>query len=161
MRLALILSNHDPGPSRNPSPSNDSPWRIVPETTPIWQDQNWMSLGERTWSLLSFGRSPWHSYILEVPHLSGRLWDFPSSWMWPKARTCSLPSGRRRQGGVKELCQHQWEWPSSLLPPLTLLHLPLASSNLLPLWPGLFLRESPNWQMAGIQAQSVLANQHV
>lgn len=71
------------------------------------------------------------------------------------------PSGRRRQGGVKELCQHQWEWPSPLLPPLTPLHLPLASSNLLPLWPGLFLRESPNWQMAGIQAQSVLANQHV
>lgn len=109
-------------------------------------------------TLLSFGMSPWHPYIPEVPQLSGCLWDFPSSWMWPKAAACALCCGRRRQGGVKELCQHQWEWPAPLLPPLTPL---LASSNLLPLWPGSFLQESPSWHMAGIQAQSGLVNQHV
>lgn len=130
MMLSLIPSNHDPGPSRNPSPSNDPSWRIVPETTSIWQDQNWVSLGECAWSLLSFGRSPWHPYIPEVPHFSGRLRDFPPSWMWPRVGACSLPCVRRSQGGVKELCQHQWEWPSPPFPPLTSPALPPATCSL-------------------------------
>lgn len=44
------------------------------------------SLGEHALAFLSFGKSPWHPYILEVPHLSGRLPDFP--WM----QTPRLPS---------------------------------------------------------------------
>lgn len=54
------------------------------------------SLGEQALAVLSSGRSPWHPYILEVPHLSGRLRDFLSSWMWPKLGARSLPRGRTR-----------------------------------------------------------------
>lgn len=106
----------------------------------------WESLGERVLALLSSGRSPWHPYILKDLHLSGRLLDFPSSWLWPKLGVHSLPCGRTRKEGAKEVCQHQGEWPSPLLPPLAALmtlHLLLAFSSLLPLWSGVFLWSLP------------------
>lgn len=104
MRLPSILSKKPM--TQFPPSIHDTSWRTAPETTSGCKARD--SLGEHALAFLSFGRSPWHPYVLEVSHLSGCLPDFPFSWMQPKLGARSLLRGRMRWGSVKEVWG-RWE----------------------------------------------------
>lgn len=98
MRLPSILSKKPM--TQFPPSIHDTSWRTAPETTSGCKARD--SLGEHALAFLSFGRSPWHPYVLEVSHLSGCLPDFPFSWMQPKLGARSLSSQWEKEVGKCE-----------------------------------------------------------
>lgn len=154
MRPSLIPSNHDPGPSIQ--------WSFLENCS---RDHIYLSGLELCFPGGAFMISP---FLWKESMKSLHPWDSTSQWTstrLPVLLDVAKGWGLFSPLWEKETGRYEGALPASLgmaIIPFTTSDTPAPPAcNLLPLWPSLFLWESPSWHMAGFQAQPVLVNQHV